>query len=587
MSSDAALVYAELQIAANWPNRPALRYCVRQAQPAAGDGDMRGLMMDRPLLVSALLDFGAEINASAAVVSRRVEGDTHRYTYREAAGRAARLAHALRALGIAPGDRVATMAWNGYRHLEVYYAASGIGAVCHTINPRLFPEQLAYIVNHAEDKVLFIDATFLPLVESLAARMPTLKHVVVLADAADPPETTLPNALVYEALIEGRPDAIEWPELDENAAASLCYTSGTTGNPKGVLYSHRSTVLHALSVALSAGDLRLTRNDRVLPVVPLFHVNAWGLPYIAPITGATLVFPGPKLDGASLFDLMESEGVTASWGVPTVWLGLLAEMRRRGAKPAALASILVGGSAPPRAMIEEFEADWRIDVVHGWGMTEMSPVGALGILPADQAQAPPAERIDRKLKQGRRMFQVDMKIIDATGKKLPHDGETRGELLVRGPMVTAGYYEDAAATAAAFDKDGWFRTGDIATIDPDGFVQIVDRIKDIIKSGGEWISSIDLENAAMSHPAVAEAAVIGLPHPKWGERPLLVLVLKEKADAGKDDILAFLATKVAKWWLPDDVVFVDALPHSATGKLQKSRLREQFKDHVLPTAGTN
>jgi fatty-acyl-CoA synthase len=546
---------------------------------------MRGLMMDRPLLVSALLEFGAEIHASAAIVSRRLEGDIHRYSYREAAGRAAQLAHALRALGVAPGDRVGTMAWNGYRHFEVYYAASGIGAVCHTINPRLFPEQLAYIVNHAADKVLFVDATFLPLVESLAARMPTLKHVVVMADATDPPETTLANALVYEALIQGRPAAIDWPEMDENSAASLCYTSGTTGNPKGVLYSHRSTVLHALSVALSAGDLRLTRNDRVLPVVPLFHVNAWGLPYVAPITGATLVFPGPKLDGASLFDLMEAEGVTASWGVPTVWLGLLAEMRRRGRRPSTLASILVGGSAPPRAMIEEFETDWRIDVVHGWGMTEMSPVGALGILP--DGDAAPAARIDRKLKQGRRMFQVDMKIVDAAGKKLPHDGGTPGELLVRGPFVTAGYYEDAVATAAAFDADGWFRTGDIATIDPDGFVQLVDRIKDIIKSGGEWISSIDLENAAMGHPAVAEAAVIGLPHPKWSERPLLVLVLKEKADAGKDDILAFLGTRVAKWWLPDDVAFVDALPHSATGKLQKSRLREQFKDYVLPTARTD
>jgi fatty-acyl-CoA synthase len=542
-------------------------------------------MMDRPLLVSALLEFGAEIHASAAIVSRRLEGDIHRYSYREAAGRAAQLAHALRALGVAPGDRVGTMAWNGYRHFEVYYAASGIGAVCHTINPRLFPEQLAYIVNHAADKVLFVDATFLPLVESLAARIPTLKDVVVMADATDPPETTLANALVYEALIQGRPAAIDWPEMDENSAASLCYTSGTTGNPKGVLYSHRSTVLHALSVALSAGDLRLTRNDRVLPVVPLFHVNAWGLPYVAPITGATLVFPGPKLDGASLFDLMEAEGVTASWGVPTVWLGLLAEMRRRGRRPSTLASILVGGSAPPRAMIEEFETDWRIDVVHGWGMTEMSPVGALGILP--DGDAAPAARIDRKLKQGRRMFQVDMKIVDAAGKKLPHDGGTPGELLVRGPFVTAGYYEDAVATAAAFDADGWFRTGDIATIDPDGFVQLVDRIKDIIKSGGEWISSIDLENAAMGHPAVAEAAVIGLPHPKWSERPLLVLVLKEKADAGKDDILAFLGTRVAKWWLPDDVAFVDALPHSATGKLQKSRLREQFKDYVLPTARTD
>lgn len=543
---------------------------------------MRGLMMDRPLQVSALLDYAAEVHGAGAVVSRTVEGGIHRYSYREARGRVAQLAHALGERGIGRGDRVATLAWNGYRHFEIYYAASGIGAVCHTINPRLFPDQVVYIVNHAADRVLFVDLTFLPLVESLVGRMPSVETVVVMTGSEHLPRTALPEVLCYEALIRDRPAAIDWPELDENAAASLCYTSGTTGNPKGVLYSHRSTVLHALSVGLNAASVRLTHADRVLPVVPLFHVNAWGLPYVAPVTGAALVFPGPKLDGASLFDLMDAERVTASWGVPTVWLGLLAEMRRRNAKPAALASILVGGSAVPRAMIEEFEG-WQIEAIHGWGMTEMSPVGSLGILRKDQEGKTPEERMARKLKQGRRMFMVDMKIVGPDGKPLPKDGIASGELLVRGPAVTGGYYENDAASRAAFDGEGWFRTGDIASIDPDGFILIVDRIKDIIKSGGEWISSIDLENAAMGHPAVAEAAVIALPHPKWGERPLLIVVPAVGADAGKDDIIAFLATKIAKWSLPDDVVFAESLPHTATGKLQKSTLREQFAGYVLPT----
>lgn len=544
---------------------------------------MRGLMMDRPLQVSALIDYAAEVHGSGAVVSRTVEGGIHRYTYREARGRMVQLAHTLRARGIEPGDRIATLAWNGYRHFEIYYAASGIGAVCHTINPRLFPDQIVYIVNHAADRILFVDLTFLPLVETLIGRMPCVEHVVVMTDAAHMPGTALPNALCYEDLLAGRPTAIDWPAPDENAAASLCYTSGTTGDPKGVLYSHRSTVLHALSVGLNAASVRLTHKDRVLPVVPLFHVNAWGLPYAAPVTGASLVFPGPKLDGASLFELMEAERVTASWGVPTVWLGLLAEMRRRNAKPAALVSILVGGSAVPRAMIEEFEA-WEIEAIHGWGMTEMSPVGSLGILRKDQEGETPEERMARKLKQGRRMFLVDMKIVGPDGERLANDGVASGELLVRGPAVTGGYYENDAASRAAFDGDGWFRTGDIATIDPDGFILIVDRIKDIIKSGGEWISSIDLENAAMGHPAVAEAAVIAMPHPKWGERPLLIVVPTVGAAAGKGDIIAFLATKIARWSLPDDVVFVETLPHTATGKLQKSTLREQFAGYVLPTA---
>jgi len=545
---------------------------------------MLGLMMDRPLAISALLDYGADIHTSAEIVSSRVEGDIHRYRYADARRRVAQLAHALRGLGIEPGDRIATLAWNGYRHFEIYYAAAGIGAVCHTINPRLVADQLAYIVNHASDRILFVDANLLPLVEDLLPRAPKLEHVVVMTGPGQMPETSIADARCYETLIDGEPTVYDWPEFDENTAAGLCYTSGTTGNPKGVLYSHRSTVLHAMSVGLSADSLHLTRHDRILPVVPLFHVNAWGLPYFAPITGASLIFPGPKLDGASLFDLMDTEGVTASWGVPTVWLGLLAEMQKRNAKPRALSGVLVGGSAPPRAMMEEFER-WDIEAVHGWGMTEMSPVGCLGILGPEQERESAVAKLDIKMKQGRRIFLVDTKIVDAAGNPLPCGGNASGELLVRGPAIASGYYNDAEASALAIDAEGWFRTGDIATIDENGFVQIVDRIKDIIKSGGEWISSIDLENAVMGHPAVSEAAVIGLPHPKWAERPLLVVVLKEGETAEKNDILDFLTPKVAKWWLPDDIVFVDTLPHSATGKLQKTRLRDQFKDHVLPTAG--
>jgi len=544
---------------------------------------MLGLMMDRPLAISALLEYGAEIHCAGEIVSSRVEGDIHRYSYADARGRAAQLAHALRGLGVGPGDRVATLGWNGHRHFEIYYAVSGMGAVCHTINPRLVAEQLAYIVNHAEDRVLFVDANLVHLAEALAGCAPKLEKVVVMTDAGHMPDGPH-DALCFEDLIAGQPAAYDWPELEENTAAGLCYTSGTTGNPKGVLFSHRSTVLHALSVALSAGRLHLTEHDRVLPVVPLFHANAWSLPYVGPVTGASLIFPGPKLDGASLFELMDAEGVTASWGVPTVWIGLLAEMRKRNAKPRALSSILVGGSAPPRSMIEEFETRWDVEAIHGWGMTEMSPVGCLGLIPSARMPETREAVIDIKMKQGRRIFLVDTRIVDGDGKPLPHDGETSGELQVRGPAIASGYYNDSEASAAAIDADGWFRTGDIATIDGDGFVQIVDRIKDIIKSGGEWISSIDLENAAMGHPAVAEAAVIGLPHPKWAERPLLVVVLKDGETATGDDIVDFLRPKVAKWWLPDDVVFTDAMPHSATGKLQKAKLREQFKDHVLPTA---
>lgn len=543
---------------------------------------MHGLMMDRPLLVSSLIEYGAEVHADRLIVSRRVEGDIHHQNFAETRDRVAQLAHALKALGINKADRVATIAWNGHRHLELYYAISGIGAVCHTINPRLFAEQLEYIVNHAADRVLFIDLTFVPIVEKMQDLFKTVEHVVLMTDKDHMPETTIRNVLCFEDLLDGQPTSYDWPDMDENTAAGLCYTSGTTGNPKGVLYSHRSHVLHALSVAAVDG-FHLESRDAVLPVVPLFHVNAWGLPYICMVTGTSLVFPGPNLDGPSLFDLMDQESVTAAWGVPTVWLGLIAEMKKQGRKPKDLAAMLIGGSAAPRPMIEVFEKDYGLDIVHGWGMTEMSPIGTIGVLPARYDKAEMDARIDLKAKQGRRLFQVEMKIVDPEGNSLPHDGETSGELYVRGPFITAGYYNDDQASAGCFDAEGWFKTGDVATIDPEGFLLIVDRSKDLIKSGGEWISSIDLENAAIGHPDIAEAAAIGLPHPKWDERPLLVVVPRDGADVSKDSIQDYLAAKVAKWWLPDDIAIVDAIPHSATGKIRKTELREMFKDYKLPT----
>ncbi len=545
---------------------------------------MRGLMMDRPLLISQLIEYAADVHPASGVVSRRVEGDIHRYSYAEARARIAQLANALIAHGIKPGDRVATVAWNTYRHFELYYAVAGIGAVCHTINPRLFPEQVVYVLNHAEDRLLFMDLTFLPLAEKLGAHLKTVEGVVALADSDRMPETDIANLVSYEDFIAGQPDHIDWPEFDENTACGLCYTSGTTGNPKGVLYSHRSSVLHALSLA-SLDGIHLTQRDSILPVVPLFHVNAWGLPYACPLTGADLVFPGPGLDGASLFDLMQAEGVTSAWGVPTVWFGLMAELEKRGAKPDKLEGLLVGGSAPPRSMIETFERKYGVNFIHGWGMTETSPVATVCQLRADMDGLTDDEEIDIKARQGRRLFTVEMKVVDENGAVAPNDGKAHGELLVRGPYVAGGYFKDDAASAAALDADGWFRTGDVATIDPDGYMMIVDRTKDMIKSGGEWISSIDLENAAVGHPALAEAAVIGIGHPRWGERPLLIVVQRDDAEVTADELRAYLADKVAKWWLPDAIEFVDALPHGATGKLQKTKLREQFKDYVLPEDG--
>ncbi len=544
---------------------------------------MHGLMMHRPLNIAGILSYGAQSHPQGELVSARVEGDVHRATYAGTARRAARLAHALRAMGIEQGDRVATLAWNGHRHFELYYAISGLGAVCHTINPRLSAEQMLYILRHAGDRALFLDATFAPLVAGLRDHMPEGLRLVVMTDREHMPDGL--HAECYEELLAAQPDAIDWPELDEDAAAGLCYTSGTTGRPKGALYSHRSTVLHAMLVAISLSD-SLRPGRKILPVVPLFHVNAWGIPYAAPLAGCSLVFPGPRLDGASLWELMEAEEVYSAWGVPTVWLGLLGEIRRRGRPPRGLGDVVIGGSAAPRAMIEAFE-DAGVNVCHAWGMTEMSPIGTQGNLPRHLEHLPRDERMRLKGKQGRRVFGVDLKIVGEDGTPQPHDGKATGELYVRGNTVISAYYDDEEATRGAFDAEGWFATGDIATIDPDGFLTLTDRAKDLIKSGGEWISSIDLENVVMSHPCVANCAVIAVPHPKWDERPLLVVVPAESEPAPEPaELLELLGGHFAKWQLPDDVVYLDALPMTATGKVSKLTLRERFADHVLPEAAT-
>ncbi len=543
---------------------------------------MHGLMMNRPLSVIEILSFAAEIHGNREIVSVRTEGDLHRQTYRETFARTAQLAHALDGLGVKQGDRVATLAWNGYRHFELYYAISGVGSVCHTINPRLSAEQMIYILNHADDKVLFVDVTFVPILEALKEHLPTGLKIVAMTDAAHMPDSTL-DLSCYEDLLAGQPDTYAWPELPEETAAGMCYTSGTTGHPKGALFSHRSTVLHALYVAVTLPK-SMHEGARLLPVVPMFHVNSWGMPYAAPIVGASLIMPGGKLDGPSLYDLMESENVTASWGVPTVWLGLRAEIEARGTPPSALEQVVIGGSAAPRSMIEFFETA-HIDVCHAWGMTEMSPVGTTGQLPIDMQDAPFDQRMSLKSLQGRRMFGVDLKIVDDQGARLPHDGEAVGELFVRGNGVISGYFDNEEASAAAIDSEGWFGTGDVASITPDGYLNIQDRSKDLIKSGGEWISSIDLENIAMAHPDVANCAVIAIAHPKWDERPVLVVVPKEGKQPTLAEFHEMMDEHFAKWQLPDDVLYVDALPLTATGKVSKLTLRKQFADYVLPDVG--
>ncbi len=543
---------------------------------------MFGLMQDRPLLISQLIEHAALNHGDTEIVSRTVEGPIHRYTYRDARLRAKRVAEALIELGIKPGDRIGTLAWNGYRHFELYYGISGMGAVCHTINPRLFPEQIVYIVNHAEDQLLFVDLNLLPAVEKLLPQMKGVRHVVAMTDRAHlPKDCNIPNLLVYEELIADKPGTYEWPEFDEHTASSLCYTSGTTGNPKGVLYHHRSTLLHAYGSALP-DTLNLSARSVVLPVVPMFHVNAWGLPYSSALVGAKLVFPGVALDGASLYELFEKEGVTFTAGVPTVWLALLQHMQANKLKLSTVKYAVIGGSAAPPAMIEAFDKEFGVEVLHAWGMSEMSPLGTVNHPKAKHAKLSAGDMLAVRLKQGRPPFGVDMKIIDGAGKELPRDGKAFGDLLVRGPWITSGYFKGEGGEI--LDQGGWFATGDVATLDEDGYMQITDRSKDVIKSGGEWISSIDLENAAMAHPGVAEAAVIGVFHPKWDERPLLIVHRKPGAEIDKKELIEFLGTKVAKWWLPDDIQFVDAIPHTATGKILKTKLRETFKDYKLPTA---
>ncbi len=534
---------------------------------------LAGLMMNRPLSISSIIDYAAEVHGDTEIVSANAHGEIARTTYAATLPRIARLAHGLRALGIKPGDRVATLAFNSTRHFELYYAISGIGAVCHTINPRLFPEQLEYIVRHADDRVLFFGGVVADLVRKMRLIWPAgLKYVAMEDARATAAIEGIPGLLAYEDLLAGQPDTIQWPVFDENTAAGLCYTSGTTGEPKGALYSHRSTLLHAFAMALSTSKLH-GQGKRLLPIVPLFHVNAWGMPYTAPLTGTALVMPGPRLDGASLFDLMDREGVTGSLGVPTVWRGLLTEIEKRGRKPKALSLAIIGGSACPRSMIAEIERA-GIEVNHAWGMTEMSPVGTCGQLGPREDALPAEQRLNLKEMQGRRMFGVELRIVGDDGGAKPHDGKAFGELCVRGPAIAAAYFDNPQASAKLIDGDGWMRTGDVARIRPDGFMQIVDRAKDLVKSGGEWISSVDLENIASAYPGVALAAVIGIPDPKWDERPLLVVQAASGAKLEKDALLAFMASKVAKWQVPDDVVFLDALPLTATGKISKLQLRE-------------
>lgn len=540
---------------------------------------MYGLMMSTPLLISSLIEHAARHHPDVEIVSRRVEGDIHRYDYRACEQRARRVARALGHLGVEPGERVATLAWNGYRHVELYFGVSGIGSVLHTLNPRLFPEQIAWIVNHAQDRWVFFDVTFLPIVEAIAAKTPAVRAWVALTDRNQmPQQTSLENLLCYEDWIAAENPIEAWPRLDENTASMMCYTSGTTGQPKGVLYSHRSTILHCYAAALPDA-LNLSARDVLLPVVPMYHVNAWGLPYAAAMVGAKMVMPGPGLDGKSLFELFETEKVTVSAGVPTVWLNLLNYVQQIGGRFSTMKRTVIGGSACPPAMLRTFQEDYGVQVLHAWGMTEISPLGTVCVLKSKHLDWPIEDRYKIQAKQGRALFGVDMKIVGDRGENLPWDGKAFGDLMVRGPWVVQNYFKNEDRDALI---DGWFPTGDVATIDPDGFMQITDRSKDVIKSGGEWIGSIDLENMAMAHPAVAMAAVIAVFHPKWGERPLLIVVKKPGASVSRDELLAHYEGKIAKWWMPDDVVFVDAIPLGATGKMLKTQLREKFHNYPLP-----
>ncbi len=538
---------------------------------------MLGNMQDGQLLISGLIEHAEIYHTDTEIVSRTVEGPIHRYTLKDAANRSRKLANALGKLGLQQGDVVGTLAWNTFRHFELYFGVSGIGCVVNTVNPRLFPEQLIYIINHAENKYLFVDLTFVPLVESISDSLEGIKGIIVLTDKEHMPETELKNVICYEELIADEPTEYDWPVFDENTASSLCYTSGTTGNPKGVLYSHRSTLLHTWIV--SSGNVgKVSSSSVILPVVPMFHVNAWGIPYASAMFGAKLVLPGPMMDGASIFELIDQEKPDLLMGVPTVWLGLLQYLNETNQTLDSVTTALVGGSAAPRAMIQEFEEKHNVFLMHGWGMTEMSPLGTATSRTAEMDDMDIESRYDLQEKQGKAFFGVEMTIADDEGNELPKDGVAFGRLLVKGPTIVERYFK---TNESSLDENGWFDTGDVAKIHPEGSMEIVDRSKDVIKSGGEWISSIDLENAAVGHPEVAEACVIGVLHKKWDERPLLLIVKADGKDPSKEDILAFLQDKVAKWWMPDDVIFVSELPHTATGKLLKTDLRDEYKEHLI------
>ena len=542
---------------------------------------MQGLMQDWPLLISKIIEHGARCHGSREVVTYTVEGDVHRYTIADCHLRSKKLAQALERFGIRHGDRVATLAWNTYRHVESWYGIAGMGAVTHTVNPRLFGEQIVYIINHAGDRVLFLDLSFVPMVEAFAHELESVEAFVIMTDPDHMPETSLANTICYETLLEAEDGAYSWPVLDENAAAGLCYTSGTTGNPKGVLYSHRSNFLHTWGAA-TADTLGNTAQDTIMPIVPMFHANAWGIPYLAFAMGTRLVLNGPNFDAETVQKMIEDEGVTITAAVPTVWLGLLDHLRKSGLRVDGLKNVIIGGSAAPANMIEAFEKEFGVRVSHAWGMTETSPIGTIGTMSGVTAQWSKDEQLKLQAKQGRPPLGVELKVVDDDGNEQPKDGKAFGHLMVRGPWVASRYFKDEGGDV--LDNQGWFDTGDVATLDQNGFMQITDRSKDVIKSGGEWISSIELENAAVEHPSVAEAAVIGLPHPKWNERPLLIVVPEDGQVIDNDQILEFLAGKVAKWWLPDAIVTVDEIPHTATGKIRKTELREQFRDFELPTA---
>ena len=540
---------------------------------------MLGLMQSQQLLISSLIEFAERHHGEGEVVSRRVEGDLHRYTYKEVAARSRQVANALDGLKLGFSDRVATLAWNGYRHLELYFGVSGSGRVLHTLNPRLHPDQISWIANHAEDSVLCFDMTFLPLIKAIHGRCPTIKHYVALCDADKlPADSGIPGLLSYEAWIGAQSSSYQWPSFDENSASSMCYTSGTTGNPKAALYSHRSTMLHAYAVAMP-DVMCVSARDSILPVVPMFHVNAWGIPYTAAMTGAKLVFPGPAMDGKSIYELIEGEKVSYAAGVPTVWQMMLGHMQSNNLRFSTLKRTVIGGSACPPAMITAFNDLYNVEVLHAWGMTELSPLGTLCTLKNKHLEMSAEDKMKVRLKQGRGIFGIDMKIVGDDGQALPWDGKAYGDLLVRGPWVISEYFKGEGGSPLV---DGWFPTGDVATIDPDGYMQITDRSKDVIKSGGEWISSIDVENIAMAHPAVAMAACIGVKHPKWDERPIIAVVKKPSAEVSREQLIAFYEGKTAKWQIPDDVVFVEAIPLGATGKMQKIKLREMLKDYKLP-----